>query len=90
MKGIAHRRKKYVEVLARFTPDGSLTPLSLTWDDGRTFSIDRVLEKRRAASLKAGGIGVRYLCQFGEQKTYLFFEDPAWFVEEKVAETSTY
>lgn len=84
--GIAHRKKRYVEVIARFTSEGTLEPLEVIWEDGRHFVIDRVIEARRAASLKVGGTGMRYLCELGETRTFLYFEDPAWFVEEKVVE----
>ena len=86
VRGIVHRIKTYVQVTARFDEDGELTPLSVTWADGRVFSIDRVLDRRRAASLKVGGTGMRYLCEINGRRTFLYFEDPAWFVEEKVVE----
>ena len=83
VQGIASRRKHYVEVLARIDEEGVVTPVSVTWDDGRTFEIDRVLDVRQAASLKVGGTGVRYLVRIGQTTTYLFYENPRWFVEEK-------
>ena len=46
--------KVYVGVNARFEPDGKLTPLSVAWEDGSEYEIDRVLNVCRAASLKAG------------------------------------
>lgn len=76
-------RKVYVEVTARFDTDGRITPLSLTWEDGTVFEIGRVLDYRRAASLKAGGIGMRYTVRIGNQQSYLYYEDPRWFVEAK-------
>ena len=76
-------RKTFVEVIARFDTEGSVTPLSIIWEDGRVFEIDRILDIRRAASLKAGGIGIRYTCYIRGQETYLWFEDPQWFVEKK-------
>lgn len=36
-------RKVYVEVTARFDVDGKVTPLSLIWEDGTVFEIDKVL-----------------------------------------------
>ena len=84
VQGIESRRKHYVQVLARIDEDGCVTPLSVTWGDGRTFEIDRVLDARQAASLKVGGTGMRYLVRIGQATTYLFYEDPRWFVEEKV------
>ena len=83
VQGIASRRKHYVEVLARIDEEGAVTPVSVTWHDGRTFEIDRVLDVRQAASLKVGGTGMRYLVRIGQTTTYLFYENPRWFVEEK-------
>lgn len=83
VQGIEHRRKHYVEVLARIGEDGEVTPVSVTWEDGRTFEIDRILDRRQAASLKVGGTGMRYLVRIGQATTYLFYENPRWFVEEK-------
>ncbi len=76
-------RKVYVEVTARFDVDGNITPLSVTWEDGTVYEIDKVLDQRRAASLKAGGIGMRYTCRILGQESFLFYEEPRWFVEAK-------
>ena len=70
-----------VSVTVRFDPDGRMFPLSITWEDGRVFPVDRVLDVRRAASLKAGGQGIRYPCRIAGHERYLFFENPGWFVE---------
>lgn len=75
--------KVYVAVQARFEPDGRLQPLSVTWEDGREYAVDRVLEARRAASLKAGGAGMRYRVRIGRTETYLFREEDKWFVERR-------
>ncbi|MDD3919644.1 MAG: hypothetical protein PHO41_00495 [Eubacteriales bacterium] len=75
--------KVYVGVTARFQPDGGLTPLSVIWEDGRTFEIDRVSDTRRAASLKAGGAGIRYTVEIGGRRTYLYLEENKWFVERR-------
>ena len=73
--------KRYVVVEARFDEGGGMRPLCVVWEDGRRFSVVRVMEVRRAASLKAGGTGLRYRCLIGGRDRYLFFEDPRWFVE---------
>ena len=77
-------KKVFVEVIAKFDREGNVTPLTVIWEDGRKFKVDHVLDARRAASLKAGGIGLRYTCMIGGRSTYLWYEDPAWFVEGKV------
>ena len=74
-------RKVFVEVNVKFDSEGSMIPLSITWEDGRLFEIDKVTDIRKAASLKAGGIGVRYTIMTNRQQTYLWYEEPRWFVE---------
>ena len=54
--------KVYVNVMAEFTKDGRLLPRSFIWKDGQIYEIQRVTDVRRAASLKAGGVGIRYTC----------------------------
>jgi hypothetical protein len=85
-KGIVRRIKRYVAVTAHFDVAGRLIPTAIEWEDGRHWEIDQVKDVRRAASLKTGGDGMRYTIRIGERVTYLFYEDPRWFVEEKVVE----
>lgn len=73
--------KVFVEVVAKFTRDGQKIPLAITWEDGRRYDIDKVTDIRRAASLKAGGQGMRYRCRIGGHETYLWLEEDKWFVE---------
>lgn len=67
--------KVYVDVTAEFSKDGILTPKSFVWKDGRIYEIQRVKDMRRAASLKAGGVGMRYTCVIDGKDSYLFYED---------------
>lgn len=75
--------KVYVAVEARFSPDGQLTPTAVIWEDQTRYEIDRVLDVRRAASLKAGGSGVRYTVRIGRTVTCLFLEEDRWFAVRK-------
>ena len=75
--------KVYVQVTAVFHPDGRLMPVSFVWEDGRRYEIDRVLDVTRAASLKAGGTGMRYTCRVQGRETFLFLEEDRWFMERK-------
>ena len=77
------RKKKYVPVIARFEADGRLRPFLIEFEEGRRFPIDRILDVRRAASLKAGGAGIRYTVQIGRCKRFLYYDQPQWFVEGK-------
>ena len=86
VKGIGSREKRYVKVVSVTDEDGCITPVSIEWEDGRVYEIDRILDRRQAASLKVGGTGMRYLVRIGHAKTYLFHEGPRWYVEAKVVE----
>jgi hypothetical protein len=77
------RRKVYVEVILKQDVDGNKRPLSIRWEDGQVFEVDRLKDVRRAASLKCGGCGLRYTVVIDGKETYLFEEDNKWFVEAK-------
>lgn len=83
--------KVYVSVEVIFDSDGTMMPTDLTFD-GRRYEIDKVLDVRPAAALKAGGQGDRYTVRIKGQQSYLFFERATiasngvigrWFVERK-------
>ena len=76
-------RKAYVAVTVNHNSDGFIRPLSITWEDGKVYEIAQVKDVRRAASLKAGGAGIRYTCLISNKETYLFLEENRWFVEAK-------
>ncbi len=75
-------KKKYVEVTAKFDTEGRVFPLKILWEDGSSYFIDKVLDVRPAASLKAGGAGIRYTCRINMVERFLFLEESRWFVEE--------
>lgn len=71
-----------LEVNADFDLDGNIRPMAITWEDGRVFEIDRILDVRRAASLKAGGVGIRYICRVRGKTVKLFNDEGRWFMEK--------
>lgn len=73
--------KKYVDMVVVQYKSGCMKPLFLVWENGVKYPIDKVLNVRKAASLKAGGRGVRYSCLISGQKKDLYLEDDKWFVE---------
>ena len=83
VQGIERREKRYVKVSSVTDEDGRITPTAVEWEDGRTYEIDKVLDARQAVSLKVGGTGTRYLIRIGDATTYLFHENPKWYVEAK-------
>ena len=84
--------KVYVGVKADFRKDGVMLPRVITWEDGEKYEIDRILDIRQAAAMKAGGQGDRYTIVVRGRQSYLFFERSTnmtgnnigrWFVERK-------
>lgn len=75
--------KIYVDVTVEFSKDGIMVPKSFVWEDGVTYEISKIKDVRRAASLKAGGVGERYTCVVDGKEVYLFYEDNyQWFMEK--------
>lgn len=71
-----------MDIVAEFSKDGRLLPKVIKWEDGRNFEIDKIKDVRRAASLRAGGVGIRYTCVIFGQERYLYYEENnMWFVE---------
>ncbi len=84
--------KVYVPVDVSFRADGTMRPHLITWEDGTKYEIDRILDVRQAAAMKAGGQGDRYTVMINGKQSYLFFERLAsnsganigrWFVERR-------
>ena len=82
-----NENKVYVDVNEDRLKDGQLIPLSIVWEDGRRFVIDKIIDIRHAASLKAGGSGLRYTVRIRNRETFLFLEKDRgqykWFIERK-------
>jgi len=84
---MANDFKVYVDVNENRLKDGKVIPLSFVWEDGNRYEIDRVIDIRPAASLKAGGTGLRYTVRVRYRETYMFLEEDSglsrWFMERK-------
>ena len=76
-------RRVFVKVVVEHDTLGRTRPLSIEWENGRVFTIDRVLDSRPAAATKAGGQGMRYTLRINGHETYLFEDEGLWFVEAK-------
>lgn len=85
--------KQPVTVVCRNEVDGTIVPLSFTLpdddvasDEQQTMEIDKIHSMRQAASLKAGGQGMRYevtvSCGDTSRDLYLFDDDGCWFIEK--------
>ena len=86
VQGIDGRVKRYVCVTARIDEDGRTRPMSVQWWNGETYPIEKVISVCRRSSKRVGGDGICYTVIINGNETFLYHEDPRWFVEEKVAE----
>lgn len=71
-------------MVVRYYPDGTITPLAVWWEEGIVYPIDKIVDVRPCASLKAGGAGIRYTCMIQGHEKYIWLEENKWFVEAKV------
>lgn len=81
--------KHYVKVRADHLLSGRIRPLMFRTEDGPAVVIDAIEDEREAPALKAGGQGTRYVCRVGEQRVYLFHDEPMWFIEADAAQAET-
>lgn len=77
------RRKQNVPVVVRFDTEGKIRPLVIEFEEEHKYPVERVLDVRRAACQRVGGVGDRYTCRINGQVTYLWMEKGVWFVEVK-------
>ena len=89
--------KKYIRVIGDFylaydnkteRLKGVVKPVMLVYSDGRQFVIDQVSDPVKCASLKSGGIGLRYTCRIKNTLLYLYLDNNMWFYE-KVSESTS-
>ena len=71
------RKKRFVPVVVRFDTEGKLRPLVIEYDQEHKYPVDKVLDVRRAACQRVGGVGERYTCLIQGEKG-------VWFVEAKI------
>ena len=92
METIRKDAKVYVKVLSETDESGQMLPRRITWEDGRSFDIDRVGAVRPAYAAKEGGQGDRYTIYVNGLQRYLFFERSTningnvigrWFLERR-------
>ena len=70
-------------MIVKYLEDGTIMPLAIHWNEGELYEIDRVIDIRPCASLKAGGAGIRYTCMIQGYQKYIWLEENKWFVEAK-------
>lgn len=72
-------KKTFVEVDCHCREDGAVVPRSITWRDGRKWSIDRVVHS--CASYNGEFEGIRYTIIIGSAEKYLYRLGSQWYVD---------
>ena len=75
-------RKVFVNALVLHSKDAGKIPRAIDFE-GTTYKIDRLTGRKRAASMKVGGTGIRYSIEIGGKNTYLYEDGDDWYVEAK-------
>jgi len=82
-------RREYISVIADYSTDGTIRPVSIRFADDSAFAVSRVLSVIHMSSTKHNGAETRYYVRIGDREHYLFFEDaqigraPRWFVRSE-------
>jgi hypothetical protein len=84
--GTGEGNREYVNVVADYSVDGIVKPVSIRFADGPSFNVERIISMVHMSSTKFNGAETRYYVRIGDREHYLFFEDaqlsraPRWFV----------
>ena len=71
-------RIRYVEVSGRTDAVGNVVPERITWEEGRTWEIRRVLHTARAPAGEYRGI--RYTVLIDDEEKYIYRDGDRWYV----------
>ncbi len=75
-------KKKYITVEARRDNQGNETPKKIFWNDGRVFSIKKILYKCNSVDNEFDGI--RYTVQIENVQRDIYLDDDGqWYVEAR-------
>jgi len=81
--------KEFVDVMAVHWADtGKIEPVRIQMKSGTVLVVSKVLGVVRAASLRAGGQGIRYECRVADAadgfafRLYVFHDGDYWFIEK--------
>ena len=71
-------KKIYVQVDSERQESGEVIPLTVSWQDGRIWNIDRVLHS--CISNDGEYEGIRYTVIIGSAEKYIYRAGHAWYV----------
>jgi len=84
--GNGENTREYIGVVADYSTDGTIRPVSIRLADGSAFAVTRVINVTHMSATSKNGAETRYYVRVGGREHYLFFEDaeltrsPRWFV----------
>ena len=77
--------RKNISVICKLDKNGKVTPLNIIWENPdeteSIFEIDKVIAIDKKASLKGGGMGLRYTLKIKGQVKYIWLDGYFWFIE---------
>jgi len=77
--------KTYVKVLVEFSSEGVKRPLYIYWNNDIKYEVAEVHNVTPKINVdNACSIGEKYEITVNNTRTFLFFEDDQWFIEESV------
>lgn len=72
--------KVYVEIIAKFK-GGKIYPISIIWNNGKEYTIDKILDIKRVAATNVGGVGLKYTCRIRNKEVNIWLDENQWFLE---------
>ena len=79
--------KHYFTMIIRVDTDGNIKPVAIEWDDGRKFSIDKVISIMNAPPVHVGAIPTQKYDVIVEGRHKILYRERTsgrWFVERQI------
>ncbi len=84
---MAMYEKHYLTMIIRVDTGGNIKPVAIEWEDGRKFSVDKVLSIINAPPVHIGGLPTQKYDVIVEGRRKFLYRECAtgkWFVERRI------
>lgn len=71
--------EKKISIIARHNRDSHIVPLTILWDDGREFKIDKIMNIARV-QWKDLGFVTKYDCWVRRKRVFLYYDRTSWYM----------
>lgn len=88
---MAMYEKHYLTMIIRVDTGGNIKPVAIEWEDGRKFSVDKVLSIINAPPVHIGGLPTQKYDVIVEGRRKFLYRECAtgkWFVERQIDKNS--